>query len=116
MIYPQYSSPPTFTLRISKGGCVEGSSYGANRSSEGGSVLEKCPSFLEICKVFKALACPDDTVALAAALKGECFGIDEKGIETLRFCKEANGNGLAKKRFALALRGIEVLRNCEAVE
>ena len=46
----------------------------------------------------------------------KCFGIDEKGIETLRFCKEANGNGLAKKRFALALRGIEVLRNCEAVE
>ena len=48
--------------------------------AEGGSVLEKCPSFLEICKVFKALACPDDTVALAAVVKGECFGIDEREL------------------------------------
>jgi len=49
-------------------------------------------------------------------IASKCFGIDKKSIETPRFCKEANGNGLAKKRLALALRGIEVLRNCEVVE
>lgn len=54
----------------------------------------------------------EDLSSLAMAQRG----IDEKGIETPRFCKEANGNGLAKKRLALALRGIEVLRNCEVVE
>ena len=45
--------------------------------AEGGSQLENCPSFLEVNRIFKALAEPDNSIALAAVLKGECFGLTE---------------------------------------
>lgn len=46
--------------------------------AEGGSQLDKCPSFLETLIVFKALAEPKNSVALARVLKGSCFGLTEK--------------------------------------
>ena len=45
--------------------------------AEGGSQLEKCPSFLEVNRIFKALAEPDNNAALAAVLTGGCFGLTE---------------------------------------